>query len=153
MRKQSPMLQAVAMGFRVLMVYGCFSMPWNETTALTRQSAYAVPGQSTSFINVSSTGYRHGRAGKGCFNPATPYDAGPAKVAECLTHQGHRGVQPSLQGQAMLPHPSNGAPANVLRWGGAAEVALSTPVAPPYLLENQNLERLPPLPCHAVLPG
>ena len=49
MRKQSLMLQAVAMGFRVLMVYGCFSMPWKETTALTRQSAYTVPGQSTSF--------------------------------------------------------------------------------------------------------
>jgi hypothetical protein len=43
------MLHAVAMGFRVLMVYGCFSMPWKATTALTRQSAYAVPSQSTSF--------------------------------------------------------------------------------------------------------
>ena len=41
------MLQA--MGFRVLMVYGCFSMPWKETTALTRQSAYTIPGQGTSF--------------------------------------------------------------------------------------------------------
>jgi hypothetical protein len=28
---------------------GCFSMPWKETTALTHQSAYAIPGQSTSF--------------------------------------------------------------------------------------------------------
>ena len=105
------MLQAVAMGFRVLMVYGCFSMPWKETTALTHQSAYAVPGQSTSFfINVFSTSYRYGGAGKGCFNPATPYDTGQAKVAERLTHQGYRAVQPSLQGQAMLHHPSNGAP-------------------------------------------
>jgi len=105
------------------------------------------------FINVFSTSYRYAGAGKRCFNPATPYDTGQAKVAECLTHQGYRAVQLSLQGQAMLHYPSNGAPANVLRWGGATEVALSTPVAPLYGLTNQGATQLPPLPCRAVLLG
>jgi hypothetical protein len=105
------------------------------------------------FIKAFSISYWYGGAGKECFNPATPYDTGQAKVAECLTHQGYRAMQPSLQGQAMLHYPSNGAPANVPRRGGATSVALSTPVAPYYHLENQGLTRLPSLPCRAVLPG
>ena len=104
------------------------------------------------FINVFSISDWYGGAGKQCFNPATPYDTGQAKVAECLTHQGCMAVQPSLQGQAMLHHPSNGAPVNVPRRGGATSVALSTPVAPYYCLENQGPTRLPSLPCRAVLP-
>jgi hypothetical protein len=105
------------------------------------------------FTDLFSMAYRYDWTGKGRFNPATPHDTVRAKVAKCLTHQGYRAVQPLLQGQAMLHHPSNGAQANVLRWGGATEVAPSTPVAPHYCLENQGPVRLPPLPCHAVLPG
>jgi hypothetical protein len=105
------------------------------------------------FIDFIFNGLSMYPAGKGRFNPATPHDTVRAKVAECLTHQGYRAVQPLLQGQSMLHHPSNGAQANVLRWGGATSVAPSTPVAPHYYLENQGPARLPTLPCHAVLPG
>jgi hypothetical protein len=105
------------------------------------------------FIDLFSMAYRYNWAGKGRFNPATPHDTVRAKVAECFTHQGYRAVQPLLQGQSMLHHPSNGAQANVLRWGSATEVAPSTPVAPNHCLENQGPARLQPLPCRAVLPG
>jgi hypothetical protein len=105
MRKQSPMLQAVAMGFRVLMVYGCFSCRGRKPQLLPVRMHMPYQAKALPFSHLFSIAYQYDRVGKGYFNPATPYDTGQAKVAECLTHQGYRAVQPRLHCQRRLHCP------------------------------------------------